>query len=86
MPAFRTGTWIITAMVIVLLVLHQDNWFWDSTTLVGGVVPITLLWHAGISLAAGATWWLATKIAWPAPPRELVQPVQNGNDTTREPS
>jgi hypothetical protein len=28
-------------------------------------MPKTLLYHAGISLAAGFTWFLATRFAWP---------------------
>ena len=34
-------------------------------TLVLGFVPMGLFYHACISIAASATWWLATKIAWP---------------------
>ena len=59
------GKAIIAALVVVLLVVHQDNWLWDDQTLVLGFMPIGLLFHAGISVAAGATWFLATKIAWP---------------------
>ncbi len=53
-------------LVAALVVLHQDVWFWRSTTMVFGIVPVGLLWHMGISLAAGVTWWLATKYCWPA--------------------
>jgi len=60
-----TGQLVIAAMVIVLVILHQDNWMWDNDTLVAGFMPITLLYHAGISLAAGITWFTAIKIAWP---------------------
>ena len=60
-----TGPLVITALVLLLLILHQDNWFWTDGTLVLGFVPIGLVWHAGISIAAACTWWLATKIAWP---------------------
>ena len=59
------GIWIITALVVLLLILHQDNWFWEDDTLVFGCMPIGLFWHACISIAAALTWALATKIAWP---------------------
>ena len=59
------GPWIIVALVILLIVLHQDVWFWESKTLLFGFVPITLFWHACISVGATLTWALATKIAWP---------------------
>jgi hypothetical protein len=56
---------VVCGLVVLLLVIHQDNWFWDNSHLVFGFMPIGLLYHAGISLAAGATWFLATKFAWP---------------------
>ena len=57
--------WVIAGLVVLLLILHQDNWFWTDDTLVLGFMPIGLFWHACISLAASLTWALATKIAWP---------------------
>ncbi len=56
----------VWGLVLLLVILHQDNWLWDDATLIGGFFPITLLFHAGLSLAAGFTWFLATKFAWPA--------------------
>jgi len=67
-----TGPLIIAALVTLLVILHQDTWFWTDSRLVFGFMPIGLAWHAGLSLAAAATWWLATRIAWPleeTPPR-----------------
>ncbi|MBB3209025.1 hypothetical protein FHS27_004861 [Rhodopirellula rubra] len=61
----RSGLWIIAALVVVLLVLHQDNWFWTDGRLVFGFIPIGLFWHACISIGASLTWFLTTKIAWP---------------------
>ena len=49
-----------------MIVLHQDNWLWDDDTLVFGFLPIGLLWHIGISIAASVLWFLATVFAWPA--------------------
>lgn len=77
-PRTRSGPLIIAILVIVLLIAHQDNWFWNDGRLVFGFLPIGLFWHACISLAAAGTWWLATRIAWPldssavaAPPKPL---------------
>jgi len=56
---------IVWGMVVLLVILHHDIWLWDNTTLVAGFMPVTLLYHAGISLGAGFTWFLATKFAWP---------------------
>lgn len=57
--------YIVWGMIAGLLIVHQDMWFWSDTTLVFGFMPITLLFHAGISVAAGFTWYLATKFCWP---------------------
>ena len=53
-------------LLIALVVLHQDNWFWTNGYLVFGFFPIGLFYHALLSLAAGATWYLATRFCWPA--------------------
>lgn len=56
---------VVWGLVVLLVILHQDVWLWDNDTLVAGFMPITLLYHACISLGAGITWFLATKYAWP---------------------
>jgi hypothetical protein len=57
--------YVVWSLVVLLVILHQDNWFWENDHLVFCLMPITLLYHAGISLAAGITWYLATVFAWP---------------------
>lgn len=59
------GKWVIALLVLMLLVLHQDNWFWEDDRLVFGFLPIGLFYHACISLAAALVWFIATRIAWP---------------------
>ncbi len=56
---------VVWILVVLLLVLHQDNWLWDNSTLLFGFMPITLLFHAGISVAAAIVWYLATLYCWP---------------------
>ena len=58
----RYAVWLL---VLLLLILHQDNWFWSNRQLVFGFVPIGLFYHACISIAAGITWFLAIQFAWP---------------------
>ena len=56
---------VVWGLVLLLVILHQDVWFWNNDRLVFGFVPITLAYHAGISIAASVTWFLAVQFAWP---------------------
>lgn len=56
---------VVWGLVLLLVVIHQDLWFWNDDRLVFGFMPITLAYHAGISLAAGIVWFLAINFAWP---------------------
>ncbi|HUG19049.1 MAG TPA: DUF3311 domain-containing protein [Planctomycetaceae bacterium] len=71
-PSLKRGRLIISALVLLLLVLHQDNWNWENSNLVFGFVPVTLFYQMCISLGAGAVWFLATRIAWPDDLEEKV--------------
>lgn len=57
--------YLIWLLVVILIVLHQDVWFWEDSTLVFGILPIGLFYHACLSLAAGVVWWMAVTWAWP---------------------
>ena len=57
--------YLVWGLVALLVVLHQDVWLWGSDDLAFGFLPVTLLYHACISLAAGAVWLLAINVAWP---------------------
>ena len=56
---------LVWLLIILLILLHHDFWFWDDTTLILGFLPVGMVYHIGISLAAAGTWFLATLIAWP---------------------
>ena len=56
---------VLWFLVLVLVVLHQDNWYWEDKTLVFGFMPIGLFYHACISVAASAVWLWATRYCWP---------------------
>lgn len=53
---------------LLLYLLHQDFWFWRDGTLVFGVLPVGLVYHALYCLACAALMWALVKFAWP---REL---------------
>ncbi len=72
--------YVVWGLIVALVVLHQDNWFWDNDTLVFGFMPIGLLYHAGISVCAAITWYLATLFIWP----EELEHV-DGPESDKEP-
>ena len=59
------STQLVLIAAIVLFVLHQDVWFWDSETVLLGFLPVGLAYHAGYSLAAALLWLWAIRFAWP---------------------
>ncbi len=65
MESRNTAKCIIWTLVALLIILHQDIWFWHDPTLLFGFLPVTLAYHMGISLAAGIVWFLAVKMIWP---------------------
>jgi Protein of unknown function (DUF3311). len=56
----------LTVLVIVVLLLHQDVWFWRDRTLVFGFLPIGLAYHAGFSVLAAITMSVLVRFLWPA--------------------
>ena len=69
---------LVIVLIIALLILHQDNWFWNDGTLVFGFMPIGLFYHALLSLAAGITWLLAATFCWPPALDAPVDAAQAG--------
>ena len=55
----------VWGLIVLLMVLHQDFWFWSDGRLLFGFLPIGIGYHVGISLAAAVVWFLATKYACP---------------------
>ncbi len=57
---------LITVAVVVLYLLHQDYWYWNSAKpLVFGMLPIGLFYHAVYSLVAVGFMFLLVRFAWP---------------------
>ncbi len=57
--------YFVWGLVLLLMVLHQDLWNWNNDRLVFGFIPLTLAYHAGISIAASIVWLMAALTAWP---------------------
>jgi len=56
---------IVYIAAVLLAILHQDFWLWDSTTLLFGFLPVGLAYHAVYSLLAALLWYGALHFAWP---------------------
>ena len=75
-------TILLTVLVAVVYLLHQDSWNWKKADpLVFGFLPIGLAYHAGYSILAAVVMAVLVKFAWPKH-LEDVQPVSG---TTTEP-
>lgn len=65
---------------LALVVLHHDWWFWNDGSLVLGIVPVGLAYHALLSLSAGALWaWAVFDVyrdLFEKPPEAVTVPVR----------
>jgi hypothetical protein len=57
--------WLLALGALVVVLLHQDIWFWRDKTLVFGFLPIGLAYHIGYSLLAALTMAAMVRFAWP---------------------
>lgn len=57
---------IVLALVLLLLILHQDVWWWDRIDpIILGFMPIGLAFHVLLSILTAIVYWLAVKHWWP---------------------
>ncbi len=57
---------LFTVLILIVIALHQDIWFWTNKTLVFGFLPIGLAYQAGYSMLAALTMALLVRYLWPA--------------------
>jgi hypothetical protein len=57
---------LLVVAVAALYILHQDVWFWRSSHLVWGFIPIGLFYQGCFSIAACLLMWLLVTYAWPS--------------------
>ena len=57
--------WLLPAVLLILIVIHQDFWFWTDKTLVFGALPIGLAYHILYSVLASLAMWMMVRSAWP---------------------
>ena len=71
---------VVFGLIVLLAVVHQDYWWWDRIDpLVFGFIPVSLAYHAGISMTAALLWALAVKFCWPSL-AEDVEGTDDGHD------
>ncbi len=58
----------ILAVAAILTIAHHDDWWASDPTLILGVMPISLAWHTGFSIACALAFWGVTQVAWPGDP------------------
>ncbi len=71
---------LLVLAFVVLYVLHQDIWFWRSSQLVFGFIPIGLFYQGLFSVAAALLMWLLVTYAWPAHLEQEVEEANTGED------
>jgi hypothetical protein len=76
-------TIVLTLLVIIVYLLHQDFWNWDKAKpLLFGFLPPGLAYHAGYSILAAILMAVLVKFAWPKH-LEDVQPVAGSDDAAK---
>ena len=58
-----TLRWVLYSVLIVLFILHNDFWFWETPQLVFGL-PVGLLYHIVFCLAASLLMFSLVKFVW----------------------
>ena len=71
---------LLVVAVAALYILHQDIWFWRSSHLVFGFVPVGLFYHGVFSIAAALLMWLLVTYAWPSHLEREVEETKSGED------
>jgi hypothetical protein len=57
--------WGLAVLLVVVALLHQDFWNWTDKSLVFGILPVGLAYHAAYSCVAALTMLALVKFAWP---------------------
>ena len=60
----RFSQWILYLALVLLYLLHNDLWFWNTPQLVLGL-PIGLLYHISFCVVASIVMILLVNYAWP---------------------
>ncbi len=75
--------WLVAGLIIAMVVLHQDVWFWTDRRLVFGFVPVGLAYHAAYSVLAAFVMAILVKVAWPRHLEPVEPPPQQSRKRKR---
>jgi hypothetical protein len=75
----KLSCWLAGGWIAVMVILHQDVWFWTNKTLLFGCVPIGLAYHAGFTVLAAITLFVFTRTIWPKHLEEEEHRLPPGN-------
>lgn len=75
---------VVWGLILFLVVIHQDVWNWDNDSLVFGFIPMTLAYHAGISISASVVWFIAIMTVWPTDLEDEVAAHVESQSNTSE--
>ncbi|MCW8132476.1 MAG: DUF3311 domain-containing protein [Planctomycetota bacterium] len=67
--------WLLFALIVAMVAIHQDFWWWKDSRLVLGILPVGLAYHVFYALLCSAMMWLLVKTAWPKELDELAPPA-----------
>ncbi len=57
--------WVLAALTVALIVVHQDFWFWNKVDPAFGFLPVGLWYHALYCVAAAVLMALFVGVMWP---------------------
>ena len=77
---------LFAVLIVIVIALHQDIWFWTDKTLVFGFLPIGLAYHAFYSILAALTMALLVRFLWPAHLEEAERYAPPGEAATAAPT
>ncbi|MCG3196639.1 MAG: hypothetical protein GHCLOJNM_01115 [bacterium] len=70
----------LLVIVVLMVILHQDFWFWRNSSLVFGFLPVGLAYHVAYSILASLVMLGLVRFAWPKELEDLEVHAE-----TREP-
>lgn len=75
-------TVLFVLLVLGLVALHQDFWWWNDSRRIGGLLPIGLAYHVAYSVLASLLMGCLVKFAWPED-QEAPQEKESANNANK---